>query len=44
MPDGEVGAWLPFTWLARAVGAGTPSGEAVAAREQAGDEALTGVG
>lgn len=44
MPDGEVGAWLPFTWLARAVGAGTPSGEAVAALEQAGDEALTGVG
>ncbi len=44
MPDGEVGAWLPFAWLAGAVGASTARGEGVVALEQAGDEALTGVG
>lgn len=45
MPDGEVGAWLPFAWLARAVGAGTPRGKGTeAAADRARDEALTGVG
>lgn len=42
MPDGEVGAWLPFAWLARAVGAGMARGER--AEAAAADEALTGVG